>query len=52
MDWTINFIEEYRNSPVLWDIRLAEYKNNRAKLDAFNKLSMKVDCDPARAKKN
>lgn len=55
MEWSqekvCDFIEEYRALEVLWNIRLPEYKNNKAKLDAHQKLSQKFNCDVAFIKK-
>lgn len=51
MSWslekTANFIESYRNSPVLWDIRLKDYRNNLVKLDALRLLAELYQCDVA-----
>ena len=49
MNWsqekTVEFIEEYRKLAVLWDIRLQEYKNNQATLDALRGLEDEFNCD-------
>ncbi|KAG0704542.1 hypothetical protein GWK47_024670 [Chionoecetes opilio] len=54
MNWSqeknVEFIEEYRKLAVLWDIRLADYKNNHAKLDALWGLAEKFNCDVAMVK--
>ncbi|XP_066959216.1 uncharacterized protein [Macrobrachium rosenbergii] len=47
---TQEFIEEYRKLAVLWDIRLQQYKNNQAKLDALRGLAEKFNCDMAMVK--
>lgn len=55
MSWSqekiIKFIEEFRKSFSLWDTRLSEYKNNKAKLGELQKLATKFDCDVATIKK-
>ncbi|XP_047499741.1 uncharacterized protein LOC125046132 isoform X4 [Penaeus chinensis] len=55
MNWSqeknIEFIEEYRKLSVLWDVRLQEYKNNQAKLDALRGLAEKYNCDVEMLKK-
>ena len=55
MNWpqekTVEFIEEYRKLAVLWDVRLQEYKNNQAKLDALGGLADKFHCDMEMLKK-
>ena len=51
MQWskekTTDFIESYRKKPTLWDIRLKEYKNNKAKLDALASLATAYKTDIA-----
>ena len=42
-----NFIESYRKRPILGDIRLKEYKNNKAKLDALASLETAYETDVA-----
>ncbi|KAK7073866.1 hypothetical protein SK128_009897, partial [Halocaridina rubra] len=55
MNWsqekTVEFIEEYRKLAVLWDIRLTDYKNINAKLDALLGLAEKFNCDVPVVKK-
>ncbi|KAK3860557.1 hypothetical protein Pcinc_033398 [Petrolisthes cinctipes] len=55
MSWsqekTADFIESYRNSQVLWDIRLKDYKNNLVKLDALRLLAEQYQCDVATVKR-
>lgn len=49
MDWsndkTVSFIEYYRSNEILWNHQLSDFKNNRRKLDIFQKLSKKFECD-------
>jgi hypothetical protein len=49
MEWsndkTIMFIEDYRNSEILWNHRLKDFKNNRKKLDILQNLSEKYGND-------
>ena len=55
MNWsqekTVEFIEEYRKLAVLWDIRLQEYKNNQATLDALRGLADEFNCGVEMLKK-
>ena len=48
---TVEFIEEYRKTALLWDIRLQDYKNNHAKLDILKELAEKFNCDLPMVKK-
>lgn len=50
-DKTVEFIEEYRRHVALWDIRLEEYRNIHAKLNAQQWLAKKFDCDVVMVKK-
>ena len=55
MQWsqkkTADFIDSYRKKTILWDIRLKEYKNNRAKLDALTLLATEYETDVASIKR-
>jgi hypothetical protein len=55
MEWsndkTIMFIEDYRNSEILWNHRLKDFKNNRKKLDILQNLSEKYGNDIIALKK-
>jgi hypothetical protein len=55
MEWsndkTIMFIEDYRNSEILWNHRLKDFKNNRQKLDILQNLSEKYGNDIIALKK-
>lgn len=47
MDWTnqkvIDFIERYKNKPVLWDPKCSKYYNKFAKIDAWDELADEME---------
>lgn len=55
MDWKnekiIEFIEDYRNSPELWDNTIPEYKDNLLKNNKVEQLSRKYECTVHQVKK-
>ncbi|CAH2012159.1 unnamed protein product [Acanthoscelides obtectus] len=48
MEWTIEkttlFIEDYHNSPELWNNKIAAYKDNRLKNDKLKQIATKYEC--------
>ncbi|KAG8303178.1 hypothetical protein J6590_016148 [Homalodisca vitripennis] len=56
MEWsnqkTTLFIEDYHNTPELWDNRSAFYKDRNIKCDKLNQLAIKYDCSVTDLKKN
>ena len=44
------FIDSYRKKPTPWDIRLKEYKNNKAKPDALALLATEYETEVASIK--
>lgn len=55
MEWsnekTVQFIEDYRNAPELWNVTLREYKNNKQKMDTFKRLANQYECSVDEVKK-
>lgn len=55
MEWCnekyLDFIEDYRKSEVLWDVRNSNYKNNRVKRDVLLGLAQKYNSDEDSVKK-
>lgn len=47
MDWTnekvIDFIERYKNKPILWDPKNSKYYNKFAKSDAWDQLADEME---------
>lgn len=55
MDWnnekTTSFIEDYHNSPELWNNKISDYKDIRIKNDKLKQLASKYNCTVAEVKK-
>lgn len=55
MEWnikrTILFIEDYHNSPELWNNKITDYKDNKLKNDKLKHLASKYECPVLEVKK-
>jgi len=55
MEWNIEktmlFIDDYHNSPELWNNKISAYKDNKIKIDKLKQLSVKYECTLSDVKK-
>lgn len=54
MEWNIEkttlFIEDYHNSPELWNNKITDYKDNRLRNDKLKQLASKYNCSVTEVK--